>query len=53
MCEIYTLDDRPTIFVRDKPIFSPERIAARVQLKKISLVVGLKGLDAKLTFTST
>jgi hypothetical protein len=46
-----TLDDRPSIFVRDKPIFSSERsyirtITAGVQLKKKSLVVGLKGLDA-------
>jgi hypothetical protein len=41
----------PSIFMRDKPIFSSERMLhkdyhRRIQLKKI-LVVGLKGLDAK------
>jgi hypothetical protein len=44
------LDERPTIFIRDKPIFSSEEdirtITATAQLKK-SLVVTLKGLDAK------
>jgi hypothetical protein len=40
-----------SIFIRDKPAFSSERIYIRtittnVKLKK-SLVVGLKGLDAK------
>jgi hypothetical protein len=47
----YTLDERPSIFIRDKPIFSSERIlqrtvTARVQLKK-NVVMNLKGLDAK------
>jgi hypothetical protein len=42
----------PSIFIRAKLIFSSERcyiriITAGVQLKKKSLVVGLKGLDAK------
>jgi hypothetical protein len=48
-----TLDERPSKFIRDKPIFSSERMLhkdyyARVQLRKKSLVVGLKGLDAKI-----
>jgi hypothetical protein len=45
-----TLDEIPSIFVRDKPIFSSERIrtiTAGVQPKKKNLVVGFKGLDAK------
>jgi hypothetical protein len=48
----FTLDERLSIFITDNPIFSSERcyirtVTARVQLKKKSLVVGLKGLDAK------
>jgi hypothetical protein len=49
----YSLDERPTIFRRDKPIFSSERMFhkdyyRRISVKKKkSLVVGLKGLDAK------
>jgi hypothetical protein len=47
-----TFDERPSIFIRDKPIFSSERILhedyhRKVQLEKKSLTVGLKGLDAK------
>jgi hypothetical protein len=48
-----TLDERPSIFTREKPIFSSERMLHKdyyrrssVERKK-SLVVGLKGLDAK------
>jgi hypothetical protein len=46
-----TLDEKLSIFIRDKAIFSSERlllrtITAEVQLKKF-LIVGLKGLDAK------
>jgi hypothetical protein len=51
--EICTLDERPSMFIRDKPS-SRQRgcyirtITAKVQLKeKKSLVVGLKGLDVK------
>jgi hypothetical protein len=47
----YTLDDRPRIFIRDKPIFSSERMLHKVYYHRSSvkkyLVVGLKGLDAK------
>jgi hypothetical protein len=48
---IRTLDDRPSIFIRNTPILSSERMlykgfATRVKLKK-NLVVGLKELDAK------
>jgi hypothetical protein len=47
-----TLDERPSIFIRDKPIFSSERVLnndyhRRSLVAKKSLVVGLKGLDAK------
>jgi hypothetical protein len=51
MCAICTLDQRPSIFIRDKPIFSSERVSmtARVQLeKKMSLVVSHKGFDTKM-----
>jgi hypothetical protein len=41
------LDERPGIFITDKPIFSSgcyiKSINAGVQLKRKSLVVGLKG----------
>jgi hypothetical protein len=45
-------DERPSIFVRDKPIFSLERLLhkdyyRRSSAEKKCLVVGLKGLDAK------
>jgi hypothetical protein len=49
----YTLDERPSIFIRDKPIFSSERILHKDYYRKGSvgtkknLVVSLKGLDAK------
>jgi hypothetical protein len=48
----YTLDERPSIFIRDKSIISSERLlykeyTARVQLGKKSVVVCLKVLDAK------
>jgi hypothetical protein len=47
-----SLDERPGIFIRDKPIFSSERILhkdyyRRSSIGKKSLVMGLKGLDAK------
>jgi hypothetical protein len=47
-----TLDEIPSIFVRDKPIFSSERMLhkdyyRRSSVEKKNLVVGLKGLDAK------
>jgi hypothetical protein len=47
-----TLDERPSIFISDKPIFSSERILhkdyyRRGSAEKKCLVVGLKGLDAK------
>jgi hypothetical protein len=49
-----TLDEIPSIFVRDKPIFSSERMLHKDyyrrssdEKKKENLVVGLKGLDAK------
>jgi hypothetical protein len=47
-----TLDEGPGIFIRDKPIFSSERMLhkayyRRSSVEKQSLVVGLKGLDAK------
>jgi hypothetical protein len=52
MCAIRTLDERPSTFIRDKPIFSSERMLHKDYyrkglVKKNSLVVGLKGLDAK------
>jgi hypothetical protein len=48
-----TLDEIPSIFVRDKPIFSSERMLhkdyySRSSVEKKNLVVGLKGLDAKM-----
>jgi hypothetical protein len=49
---ICTFDERPSIFIRDKPIFSPERMLHKNYYRKSSaeeksLVVGLKRLDAK------
>jgi hypothetical protein len=46
-----TLDERPRIFIRGKPIFSSERMLhkdyyCRSSVEK-SLVMGLEGLDAK------
>jgi hypothetical protein len=48
----YTLDERPSIFITDKPIFSLERMLLKdyyreSSAEKNSLVVDLKGLDAK------
>jgi hypothetical protein len=49
----FTLDERPRIFIRDKPIFSSERMLHKDYYRRSSvgkkkyLVVGLKGLDAK------
>jgi hypothetical protein len=45
-------DEMPSIFIRDKQIFSSERMLhkdyyRRSSVEKKSLVVGLKGLDAK------
>jgi hypothetical protein len=50
---IRTLDERPSIFVRDKPIFSSERMLHKendnkVSITKKSLVVSLKGLGAEM-----
>jgi hypothetical protein len=48
-----SLDERPSIFIRDKPIFSSERMLHEDYYrkgsveKKRSVVVTLKGLDAK------
>jgi hypothetical protein len=48
----YTLDVKPSIFIRDKPIFSSERklhkdCYRKGSVEKNSLVVILKGLDDK------
>jgi hypothetical protein len=48
-----TLDERPSIFIRDKPIFSSEKMLHKDYYRKSSvekktLIVGLKGLDAKI-----
>jgi hypothetical protein len=49
-----TLDERRSIFIIDKPIFSSERMLHKDYYrkssvgKKKSVVVGLKGLDAKM-----
>jgi hypothetical protein len=47
-----TFDERPTIFIRDKSIFSSERSLhkaydCKVSVEKISVVLKLKELDAK------
>jgi hypothetical protein len=48
---IRTLDEWPSIFPGDKPIFSSERMLHKGYYRKSSvektLVMGLKGLDAK------
>jgi hypothetical protein len=50
---IHTLDERPNIFITDQPIFLSERMLHKDYYrkdsvgKKRSLVVRLKGLDAK------
>jgi hypothetical protein len=51
MCEMYTWQ-RPSIFIRDKPIFSSERMLHKDYYRKSSvekktLIVDLKGLYAK------
>jgi hypothetical protein len=48
----FTLDKIPSIFIREKHIFSSERMLhkdyyRRSSVEKKSLGVGLKGLDAK------
>jgi hypothetical protein len=48
ICVIRTLDEKPGIFIRDKPIFSMDRMLhkeyyRRSSAEKKSLVVGLKG----------
>jgi hypothetical protein len=45
-------DERPSVFIRNNPIFSSERMLhkdyyRRSSFEKKSLVVGLKGLEAK------
>jgi hypothetical protein len=52
MCAIRTLDKRPNIFIREKPILSSERMLykdydRKGSVAKKSVVVGLKGLGAK------
>jgi hypothetical protein len=54
ICEIHTLEKRPNILVRDKHIFSSERMLHKdydrmgsVE-KKRSIVVSLKGLRARM-----
>jgi hypothetical protein len=47
-----TLDERPSTSIRDNPILSSERMLhkdyyRRSSVKKKSLVMGLKGPDAK------
>jgi hypothetical protein len=47
-----TRDEMPSIFIRDKPIFSSERMLhkdyyCRSSVEEKCLVMGLKGLDAK------
>jgi hypothetical protein len=51
-CAKYTLDEKPNIFIRDKPIFSSERMLykdynRKSSVGKKSLVVGFKGPGAK------
>jgi hypothetical protein len=47
-----TLDEKPSIFIRDKPIFSSERMLhkdyyCKGSVGKKPLFMGLKGLNAK------
>jgi hypothetical protein len=49
---MFTLDERPSIFITDKLIFSSERMLNKDyyhkdSAKKISLVVSLEGFDVK------
>jgi hypothetical protein len=53
MCTIRTLDERPSIFIRNKSIFSSDRMLYKNyfhmgSLEKKFLVMSLKGLDAKM-----
>jgi hypothetical protein len=53
ICVKCTLDERLSIFIKDKPIFSSERMLhedyyCRSSVEKKSLILGLKGLDAKM-----
>jgi hypothetical protein len=41
------LDERPSIFIRDNPIFSSEWMSNRIQLEKEFLVLSPKVLDFK------
>jgi hypothetical protein len=51
MCAIYTLDKRPSIFIRDKPILLSERMLHKDCDHKGSVeknkIVILEGLDAE------
>jgi hypothetical protein len=53
MCAKCTLDERPSVFIRIKPIFLSERMLHKDYYRKgsvggkESLVVSLKELDAK------
>jgi hypothetical protein len=53
ICAIRTLEERPSIFIRDNLIFSSERMLHKDYYRKCSveektsLVVSLKGLGAK------
>jgi hypothetical protein len=51
ICAIHTLDKRPRVFIRDKPILTSERTLRKNYNRKDSvikaLVVILKGLGAK------
>jgi hypothetical protein len=53
MCVIHAFDERPSIFITDKPIISSERMLCKEYnhkgsvAKKKSLVLSLKGLGAK------
>jgi hypothetical protein len=49
---IRTLAERPSIFIRDKPVLSSERMLhkeydRKVPVEKLTLIVNLKGLGAK------
>jgi hypothetical protein len=52
ICAIRAFDERPSIFIRDKLIFSSDRMLhkdynCKGLVEKKSLVVSLKGLDPK------
>jgi hypothetical protein len=53
-CAIHTLDERPSTFIRDKPIFSAERMLHKDYYykgsdEKKTLVVVSRGLKPKQT----